>query len=69
MAQTVLTLKCECRPALDALITCAQEIAETHGEDRAMAWAAAQVDADLDLFVRVVTERRPVLRLINGGRC
>jgi hypothetical protein len=69
MAQAMLTLKFERRPALDALIACAREIAETHGEDRAMAWAAAQVDADLDLFVRVVTERRPVLRLINGGRC
>ncbi|WP_347271813.1 hypothetical protein [Rhizorhabdus histidinilytica] len=68
MAQTVLTLKCECRPALDALIACAREIAETHGEDRAMAWASAALEADFDLFWRVVSDTRPALRLVQGGR-
>jgi hypothetical protein len=68
MAQAMLTLKFEGRPSLDALIACAREIAETHGEDRAMAWASAALEADFDLFWRVVSDTRPALRLVQGGR-
>lgn len=68
MAAITFNLSFERRPAFYALLDCAKEIAETHGEEAAAAWAQGVLDADFDLFVRLRTDRRPTLRLIQGGR-
>jgi hypothetical protein len=69
MARVVMTLRVEYRPAFDALLACAHEIRATHGDECAAAWASAALEADFDLFCRIVSDTRPVLRLIQGGRC
>lgn len=69
MARVNLTLTATPRPAFDALLDCAHEIAETHGEDAAVAWAQAVLSRDFDLFVKLSAGRaKPRLRVIQGGR-
>jgi hypothetical protein len=63
-----LTLSVSSTAAYDALIEAALEIALEHGEARALAWAEKILAADMELFFVTQVERRPSLRLINGGK-
>jgi hypothetical protein len=62
--QLVITFK----PAFYALIECASAIALEDGDEAATAWAHRVIAADLTLFSVSRVERRPQLRLIQGGR-
>lgn len=63
-----LNLTAELTPAFYALLECAETIAEQHGPDRAEEWARTVLVADIELFCRIGSDRRPALRLIDGGR-
>lgn len=65
-----LVLRLEARPALPALEEVVRIIGETHGTDVAMEWAQhALRDSDVDLFFRTIVEpKRPVLRVVTGGK-
>lgn len=68
MASCNLTLSAQVTAAYHELLNTAEAIKQTHGEDVAIAWAQRTFEADFDLFVRLSTEERPSLRLIEGGR-
>ena len=69
MALSTLILSTELRPAYHALIACAKEVADTHGEEVAAEWAQKVLSQDFDLFVRMSVEKpRATLQLIAGGR-
>lgn len=55
-------------PAFSALLECARLVAETEGEERAMEWAKRVLDADIGLFCSIEQDRRPRLRLVQGGQ-
>lgn len=68
MASDTIRLTLSTTPAFGALVLCAQAIAEDEGEDYAAAWAKRVMEADIDLFVKAEAEKRPALRIIEGGR-
>lgn len=67
MAIVNLTVTMNARPAYYALLDCAREIALTHGEDAAVEWAQAALGRDVGMFIKTGMDRRPALRLIQGG--
>jgi len=68
MAISTITLSANFTPAYSALIDVAREIAEAHGEDRAMAFVKAAFDADFDAFcVLKAGAEKPRLRLVHSA--
>lgn len=67
MTAITLNLSATYTPAFYVLAECAQQIALAHGEDVAIDWAHRVLDADIELFCVISADRRPALRLIQGG--
>jgi hypothetical protein len=68
MANVNFTLNLVFKPAYFTLLETAQSIAAERGHDEAIRWVDHVLAADFDLFCSIVTDRRPQLRLIEGGR-
>jgi hypothetical protein len=68
MANVNLTLSLKFKPAYWSLLETAEAIAVERGQDEAVRWADKVISADFDIFFTIETDRRPPLRLIEGGR-
>jgi hypothetical protein len=66
MARCTLDLQMTFTPAYFALVEVVTRIAESHGQERATAWAEEILSAYIELFVQTEVQDRPLLRLVKG---
>jgi hypothetical protein len=54
-------------PAYHAMLDTAVLIAERSGNEAAERWVLHQLEHSFDLFCELRLDRKPILRLVNGG--